>query len=148
MSLQHNDLANEFSSRIGGLPPRSATRNVHHERRIAGGVYWLPVLRFGAGHWKLILRKPYDRAPAYTSMASSQPSASRSLQDCSDRASHTCSAASLNERRQACMEPSQLLFDIVDVGLGPTRSTAEPLGADFGRSGENFAESHGWRVRG
>ena len=67
MSLQHNDLANEFSSRIGGLLPRSATRNVHHERRIAGGVYWLPVLRFGAGHWKLILREPDDRAPAYTS---------------------------------------------------------------------------------
>ena len=75
-------------------------------------------------------------------LPSSQPSASRSLQDCSDRASHLLS--SVPQRTAPGLNGSS---STLDVGLGPTRSTAEPHGADFGRSGENFAESHGWRVR-
>jgi hypothetical protein len=63
-SLQLPDAYNHYTLHAHELHFGSLSRKPPHLRKPDDRA---PVLRFGAGHWKLILRKPDDRAPAYTS---------------------------------------------------------------------------------
>ena len=63
-SLQLPDAYNHHTLHAHELHFGSLSRKPPHLRKLDDRA---PVLRFGAGHWKLILRKPDDRAPTYTS---------------------------------------------------------------------------------